>query len=166
MKPTFYQVELIGSGFLAVMTKPVSEWLQVEISGLAMEGVERVISLLEPHEEYELGLNQEGEMCKKNRIDFIRFPIPDRGVPSCVSSFAELTKNTYHQSAGGHSTVIHCRAGIGRSGLVAASVLLHCVFKVEEAFSKVSASRGVNVPDTEQQREWLYENQSVILGRT
>ncbi len=146
------------------MAKPMAEWLEDEISGLAMAGIETVVSLLEPHEEYELGLSQEREYCEKNHIEFVRYPIPDRGVPNSVSSFADLTLNTYHECAGGRSTVIHCRAGIGRTGLVAAGVLLHCGFDVGEAFWHISASRGVNVPDTTQQTDWLYKNKNFILS--
>src|SRR5262249_25284547 len=50
---------------------------------------------------------------------------------------------------------IHCRAGIGRSGLVGAAVLLHCGFTVREAFAAISKARGVQVPDTAEQSEWL-----------
>jgi hypothetical protein len=40
MRPEIYQVELIGSGFLSVMAKPVSgEWIEDELSGIAKEGI-------------------------------------------------------------------------------------------------------------------------------
>ena len=64
----------------------------------------------------------------------------------------------YHETAGGQNTVIHCRAGIGRTGLLAAGVLLRAGFEVDEAFARISDRRGVDVPDTEEQRDWLKEN--------
>ena len=47
MGPTVYEVELIGSGFLAVMAKPVAgEWADDEFSGLYESGIRQVVSLL------------------------------------------------------------------------------------------------------------------------
>ncbi len=156
MGPIFYEIELIGSGFLAVMAKPVAgEWIDDEFAGLHAAGLRQVVSLLEEHEAYELGLSEEKALCEKHDLDFVSYPIPDRGLPPTISSFADLTKAIYHNSAGGQSTVIHCRAGIGRTGLVAAGVLLHAAFDVDDAFQHISKRRGVEVPDTEQQREWL-----------
>ena len=56
------------------------------------------------------------------------------------------------------STVVHCRAGIGRTGVAASGVLLHAGFKPDEAFERISELRGVGVPDTEEQRDWVVGN--------
>ena len=57
MIPDIYQVELIGSGSLSVMAKPVSgEWIEDEFSGIAQFGINRIVSLLEEHESYEVAL--------------------------------------------------------------------------------------------------------------
>ncbi len=59
MKPEIYQVELIGSGILSIMAKPVSgEWIEDEFSGIANEGIDQIVSLLESHEAYEIGLKK------------------------------------------------------------------------------------------------------------
>lgn len=159
MGPKFYNVELIGSGFLAVMAKPVSgEWADEEFSGLREAGIRQVVSLLEPHEAYEFGLVDEQAHREKHGMEFVSYPIPDRGLPPSVQGFANLTRSIYQQSAGGLSTVVHCRAGIGRTGLVAAGVLLHAAFDAKEAFAHVSKRRGVEVPDTDEQRDWLLSN--------
>lgn len=164
MGPTFYEIELIGSGFLAVMAKPVpGEWIDDELSGLFNAGLRQVVSLLEDREAYELGLAEENKLCQKHGLSFVSYPIPDRGLPPTVKGFKELTKSIYHESAGGRSTVVHCRAGIGRTGLVAAGVLLHAGFGVEEAFDHISKRRGVDVPDTQEQREWLFANFEEIV---
>lgn len=158
-------MESIGSGFLAVMAKPVSEWLDDEVSYLAKEGIRRVISLLETREAHELGLQYEAGVCTSKGIEFVSYPIPDRGLPASVSSFRELTKLTYHETAAGKSTAIHCRAGIGRSALVAGGVLLHCGFEVSEAFARISQARRVKVPDTPEQEAWLHEHaHSIAVG--
>ena len=166
MGPTFYEIESIGSGFLAVMAKPVSgEWIDDEFSGLYQAGLRLVVSLLEDHEAFELGLADEKELCEKHGLKFVSYPIPDRGLPPTVSGFSDLTRTIYHESAGGHSTVVHCRAGIGRTGLVAAGVLVHAAFGVDEAFEHISQRRGVEVPDTQEQRDWLLSNYNEVVKR-
>jgi len=167
MKPDIYKVELIGSGFLAVMAKPVaSEWIEEEFKNIALEGIEQIVSLLDQNEAWDVGLQNEKELAEKNGMEFVSFPIKDRGLPESVREFSDFTKNLYHQIAGGKNTVIHCRAGIGRTGIVAAGVLLHCGFEVGEAFEHISQKRGIAVPDTIEQSEWVEVNSVEIVSNT
>ncbi len=167
MGPEIYKVERIGSGFLAIMAKPVAgEWIDDEFSGIAEQDIKQVVSLLEPHEIYDLGLIEEKNLCKKYGMEFYHYPIPDRGIPNSVVDYAIITKNLYYEMAGGKNTVIHCRAGIGRIGIVAAGVLIHCAFEPYEAFQHLSKSRGMTVPDTEEQRDWVISNYEAIVQNT
>lgn len=163
MGPTIYEIERIGSGFLAVMAKPVvGEWVDEEFAGISANGIRQIASLLEQSEAFEVGLDNEKELCERHGMHFVGYPIPDRGLPRSVAEFASFTKNLYHEIAAGESTVVHCRAGIGRTGLVAAGILLHAAFEPQEAFLHLSKIRGVDVPDTEEQRDWLCDNYAEI----
>jgi protein tyrosine phosphatase (PTP) superfamily phosphohydrolase (DUF442 family) len=156
MTPDIYKVELIGSGSLSVMAKPVSgEWIDDEFSGIAKWGINRIVSLLEPREEMEVGLSEEKQYAEKYGMEFISYPIKDRGLPESIPGYLGFTKRLYHEAAGGLNTVVHCRAGIGRTGIIAAGVLLHCGFEPREAIEHISMQRGVAVPDTEEQIEWV-----------
>ncbi len=167
MKPEIYQVELIGSGILFIMAKPVSgEWIEDEFSGLANEGINQIVSLLESPESYEIGLQDEEQLANKNGMSYLSFQIKDRGIPSSVMQFSKFTKSLYHDIAAGKSTVIHCRSGIGRAGLVVGGVLLHCGFTAKEAFAHISKKRGVEVPDTVEQESWLISNSNEITNIT
>ncbi len=138
------------------MAKPVSgEWIDDEFSGIAVWGIDRIVSLLERHEEIEVGLSEEKRYAEKYGIDYISFPIKDRGLPESIQEYLAFTKRLYHEAAGGLNTVIHCRAGIGRTGIIAAGILLHCGFEPHEAIEHISRHRGVAVPDTEEQIEWV-----------
>lgn len=165
MKPDIYTVERIGKGFLAVMAKPVAgEWIEDEFSNIAQEGILQIISLLEQHEVHEVGLQNEKALAENNGMVFISYPIKDRGLPESAAGFAQFTKSVHQQIASGVNTVIHCRAGIGRTGIVAAGVLLHCGFGGEEAFRLISQKRGVQVPDTDEQRAWVIANYGLITN--
>lgn len=156
MKPDIYQVELIGSGSLSVMAKPVSgEWIEDEFESIRNSGINRIVSLLERHEEFDLGLRDEQLLAEKYNMDFVSYPIPDRKVPNSIDNYLGFTERLYREATGGLHTVIHCRAGIGRAGLVAAGVLLYCGFEPTNAFEHISEKRGVKVPDTQEQIDWV-----------
>jgi len=55
----------------------------------------------------------------------------------------------------GNKVAVHCRQGIGRSGLIAAGVLLTSGMGVEKAIEIVSAARGETVPETSTQVQWI-----------
>ena len=163
MQPTLYQVERIGSGLLAVMGRPrAGDWASDEFASLARLGVTEIVSLLESAEARELGLARESEYCAAAGIRFHSFPIADRGVPASVEDLSRLACRLYHSCAGGSFAAVHCRAGIGRSGVVAAAVLLHSGFIAPDALSAISKARGVEVPDTAEQRQWLTRHQVAI----
>lgn len=160
-------MERIGDGILAVMAKPVAgEWVEDEIRAIAQQGMHRIVSLLELPEEREVGLSEERRLAEKHGMQFLSYPIQDRGVPCSVQEFGGFVGKIYRSVHTGVNTVIHCRAGIGRTGLVTAAVLLHCGYKPLEAFALVSKKRGVLVPDTEEQSEWLEQHSVAILEYT
>lgn len=50
---------------------------------------------------------------------------------------------------------MHCRAGIGRSAIIAASLLALNGTDVDLAFKLVTEARGCPVPDTPEQKKWV-----------
>ncbi|MEM7012589.1 MAG: dual specificity protein phosphatase family protein [Verrucomicrobiota bacterium] len=144
---------------LAVMPRPVSgEWIEDEFANIAKIGVNVVVSLLEPEEAEELGLGDEAELCEQNGIKLISFPIQDRCLPKSLNEFCDLIETIDEILNDGETVAVHCRAGIGRSGIVAAAILIRSGLEVAEAFTKVSAARGMEVPDTNEQRHWIESN--------
>ena len=108
------------------MPRPrAGEWLDDEIIGWQMEGIDTVVSLLELAEISELGLEREAELSREHGIEFISFPIPDRGLPASLPDATTLAQAVALQVREGKAVAIHCRAGIGRSSLIAAGVLSH-----------------------------------------
>jgi protein-tyrosine phosphatase len=156
IKPQMYKVKTMGQGFLAVMAKPVAgEWIEDEFLAIAQADIKQIVSLLEANEAYELGLQNEQKYTEKNHMEFISFPIKDRNIPLSRPKFEQLIQQLYQDITQGKNTVIHCRAGIGRTGMVAAAILMQDGFSVESACEKVSSKRGVVVPETQAQRDWL-----------
>jgi protein-tyrosine phosphatase len=103
---------------------------------------------------HELGLAGEPRLCHDFGMDFRQHPILDRGVPE-PAAFVRLARDVYGQLGAGRSIAIHCRAGIGRSGMLACAVAVLTGLDCDAAIALVSAARGVRVPDTEEQAAFL-----------
>ncbi|TWB83055.1 dual specificity protein phosphatase-like protein [Nitrospirillum amazonense] len=143
-------------GRLAIMARPrAGDWLEDEVAAWHAAGVNEVISLLEPAEVSELGLMSEEALCRGLGMAFTSLPIPDRGVPDSRRQVASLARRLSRDVAAGLSVAVHCRAGIGRSSLLAACVMASTGLDASAAFARIAQARGVPVPDTEGQRAWV-----------
>lgn len=155
MLPTTYQVIELGNGILSVMAKPVpGEYIEDEFIGLARLGINKIVCLLEDWEQKELGLASEELLCQKHGLKYHSFPIPDRGLPN-TNLALELAEQLYNEICKGSHIAVHCRAGIGRTGIIAGAILLHSGMSSTSAFELISKARGIRVPDTEEQENWL-----------
>jgi len=156
MHSDIYWIDASLTGRLAIMARPrAGDWLVDEIDNWRNAGIDCVVSLLEPSEVHELGLAEEAGLCRGKQMAFISFPIPDRQVPSSINETLILAGALHDLIASGKAVAVHCRAGIGRSGLIAACVLSRFDVEALRAFSLISAARGVAVPDTAKQRDWV-----------
>jgi len=141
---------------LAIMPRPrAGEWLEDEISSWHRSGIRTVVSLLEVQEVAELGLGDEPRLCTTHGIEFVSFAIPDRGVPTSHGALNRLILPLVSKVQAGHMVAVHCRAGIGRSAVVAAGILLRSGVPYPQVFPALSRARGVAVPDTEAQMDWV-----------
>ena len=163
--PEIYRIASIGRGYLAVMAHPASKGSpEIAIAALAAAGVKQVVSLLETGEARALGLEREAELVGLHSMRFLSSPIPDMGLPGSIDEFAGLSHQLHLQIESGTNTLLHCRGGIGRSGLLAAGVLLHEGLDAQQAFAEVARKRGRQVPETPRQGAWLTANHAAIVA--
>jgi protein-tyrosine phosphatase len=145
-------------GRLAIATRPRGgDWLEDEISGWRRAGIDVVVSLLENDEADQLDLLDEPKVAEANGIHFISFPIPDRSAPASVPASLLLMANVSSALDEGKNVAVHCRQGVGRSGLIAAGILATSGFDPKRAIDIVSAARGLAVPETPDQRRWVQQ---------
>ena len=154
-RPELHWVQGIDPHRLALMPRPRGgEWLADEVASWHGASVNTVVSLLEAREVRELDLDEQPVLCRHQGIEFLQFPITDRGVPASDARLLELVSALHDRLQQGRSVAIHCRAGIGRTGLVAACLLHLLGVPGRDVFHLLSRSRGVAVPDTQAQAEW------------
>ncbi len=143
-------------GKLALAARPRGgDWLDDEIESWRREGIGTIFSLLTAEEEADLDIAAEASIAKGHGMKFWSFPIVDRQVPVSESSLAQALRNLETELDAGRNVVLHCRQGIGRTGLVAACLLVMNGMEPAAAIETLSAARGVPVPETPEQRRWI-----------
>ncbi|WP_082507377.1 MULTISPECIES: dual specificity protein phosphatase family protein [unclassified Duganella] len=157
MSAEVYWVRDIEPLRLAIMPRPRGgDWLEDEIAGWKRSGVTHVVSLLHRYEIEELSISNEAALCKVSGIEYKSLPIQDRSTPASSADFFALVHELTSLVQNNHGVAVHCRAGIGRSGLTAACVLLKLGIPAAEAFAILSRARRLPVPDTQSQVEWFH----------
>ena len=167
MRPQVYWINLPMAGRLGIMARPrAGDWLDDEISGWRAQSIDIIISLLEQEEVSELGLQREAGLCREQGMEFLSFPIPDRGVPESLHDALALAQAVATKLGEGRAVAVHCRAGIGRSSLIAACALVCSGSDPAAAFEVIGEARGVSVPDTERQRDWVtaFRDSAIAVG--
>jgi protein-tyrosine phosphatase len=129
--------------------------LRGDLRELRAAGAIVLVSLLTPPEARSLGLQREGELAVDAGLDYVSFPIADCSVPRRRSGARSFLADTLVLLRQGDRVVVHCRAGVGRSGLVCAALLVLDGARPEDAWALVAQARGLPVPETAEQRLWV-----------
>ncbi|HMR06752.1 MAG TPA: cyclin-dependent kinase inhibitor 3 family protein [Polyangiaceae bacterium] len=86
--------------------------------------VSMLVSLVEDHELASLQISELVKAAGAVELSVLRFPFADAGIPSAVEPLVALVDQILETTAAGQNVVIHCRGGLGRTGLVAACCLI------------------------------------------
>lgn len=157
MSSLVYWIDSFSVGRLAIVARPRGgDWLRDEVAAWRESGIDTVVDLLTVEERQDLDLREQPTICHSVGIEHVSFSISDRGVPDDRSAVKRLVHDILRQASNGKSIGVHCRAGIGRSALITACVLVESEQTSEDAFATIATARGVRVPDTEEQRAWVH----------
>jgi protein-tyrosine phosphatase len=129
--------------------------LQDEMRSLKNQGIDILVSLLTPEEEALLELEKEGEQARSHGLEFFSHPVLDRNVPDSPKETWALAAGLADRFAAGKKIAVHCRMGIGRSPLLVACILVTRGLAPDDAWTAIATARGLPVPDTLEQRDWL-----------
>ncbi|MGJ8618056.1 MAG: protein-tyrosine phosphatase family protein [Sulfitobacter sp.] len=156
MPPEIYRVADNLPGSLFIMPCPSGDHLGRDIGFYRDQGVDTVVSMLAPDEADMLGLSHEAEACTRAGIEFLSSPIKDFGLPDVVI-FDSLVAQIAAMLSNGRHVAVHCRAGVGRSGMVTAATLIALGSDADNAVRQISSVRGVSIPDTVEQGRFIAE---------
>lgn len=155
MLPKIYTVARPGPGAVSTMSHPAGgTLLEGKLRGLRQLGVDVLVSAQTDAERVECDLVDQARTAAAVGLEFVCFPIDDMTVPD-VRSAVEAVRPLHAWYRAGAHVVFHCRAGIGRSSLLAGLPLGMDGVEPGEAWRLISAARGFRVPDTGEQEEWL-----------
>lgn len=128
-----------------------------QFAALRKAGVDILVSMLEDKERQWLGVRDSEALCAANGIEFISVPVPDHSVPTSHDFILPHAQKLAARLHAGKGVLFHCLAGIGRSPLMAACTLALLGHDVHSSFARISATRRIEVPDTDEQLRFAIE---------
>ncbi|MDP9474172.1 MAG: cyclin-dependent kinase inhibitor 3 family protein [Actinomycetota bacterium] len=150
----------LGMTFAPGMRAPSlgGDWerhLVTDLKSLEEEhGIGVLVSLMEEHEYRGYGIPQLYERDQFHGIGVRRFAIRDMGIPKEAESreFEAMVREVIENLERGRNVAVHCRGGLGRTGTVAACILVALGrHTAEEAIGAVRAARKGAVQTREQE---------------
>ena len=151
------------------------EMTRERLSRLLEAGVDCFLDLTRPQEiaPYDASLPPQ--------VDYLRCPVVDHAIPSDPRAMTEILGCLLGALREGRVVYLHCRAGIGRTGMVVGCLLIEQGFAGEEALAELNrlwrqSARSAHwpmVPETDEQvdyvRRWiplLAEDSDPLLAPT
>lgn len=150
-----YQIARIGRGQLYAMPMPAWNNLEGDAAHYAKLGVNLVVSHLEPHEAIAMGLRDEAAVLAQFGLDFLPIPIQDRNLPTDEAAYFQHILALRDKLHEGVNIAVHCRAGIGRTGVTCCCLLMGEGHSGKDAVDWVRDARQCAIPDTEEQYDYI-----------
>lgn len=121
----------------------LAEGLEADLVAIAAWGAAALLSLIGAEEMERLGVADLGGRASAHGLEWHHLPITDFGVPG--ASFEAAWRTTgpvlHDHLTRGRSVLVHCRAGLGRSGLIAARLLVERGMVPDQAIRCIRQAR-------------------------
>lgn len=149
-------IEVAEGGRIAQSHRPrAGDGLIEDLGALRSAGVDVLVSCLTEQDEKRWGLEREFFEAQAAGLEFLQHPIVDHDVPRSTEETLAFAGALAGRLKDGQCIVVHCLAGIGRSGLLTVATLAKTGWPLERALDQASNARGFIVPETPAQRAWL-----------
>ena len=135
------------------MTGPWARDLQADLAAIRDWGATTLVTLIEDHEFGLLKVASLGRAAGDAGLDWRHLPIRDVSVPGAAfeAGWKRLGPLLLERLRRGERIVVHCRGGLGRSGLVAAKILVELGIAPRDAINRVRAVRRGAIETAEQE---------------
>lgn len=119
-------------------------------------GTDVLVSLMQMHEHTEASIRDLYAAVERHGIRSVPFEIVDVSVPDDGDqrAFAALIEDLHAELASGRNVTVHCKGGLGRSGMVAACLLVRTGLEPDLAIDVVRTHRPGSI-QTYAQEEYV-----------
>ncbi|MFP2769883.1 cyclin-dependent kinase inhibitor 3 family protein [Oceanisphaera sp. KMM 10153] len=135
----------IQQGALLLTPCPGTQGVELceSLSQLKADGATAVITLMTAAELDEEGLQDYSSAVKAAGLDWFHLPVPDFGVPGAdfEQAWAVCHRELQQRLHAGDTLALHCKGGSGRTGMVAAKLMLAAGAAPEDAITAIQALR-------------------------
>lgn len=132
--------------------------LKEDVRAIRAWGASTVVTLIEDHEFHLLEIENLEQEVRAQGMDWMHLPIIDVSFPD--KRFEDtwvLAGATLHERLdAGHRILVHCRGGLGRTGVVAGRILVERGFVPRTAIHRVRAVRPHAIETSAQERYVLH----------
>jgi len=138
----------------AAMTGSWARDLEADLIAIREWGSATLVTLIESHEFALLKVPDLGRCARELGFDWHHLPIRDVGIPGKPFETGWVRSGPILCDAlkAGKRVTVHCRGGLGRSGLVAARLLVDLGVRPRDAINRVRAVRPGAIETREQER--------------
>ncbi len=135
------------------MSGPWARDLDTDLAAIQAWGASALVTLVEQHELVHLGVDGLGQRVRAMGLAWYHLPIRDVSIPTPEFETQWRTSGQALRARllGGQALVVHCRGGLGRTGLIAARLLIELGESPPTALHRVRAARPGAVETREQE---------------
>ena len=134
------------------MSGPWARDLDTDLAAIQAWGASALVTLVEQHELVHLGVGGLGQRVLAMGLDWYHLPIRDVSIPTpeFETQWRTSGQALRERLLGGQALVVHCRGGLGRTGLIAARLLIELGESPQTALRRVRTARPGAVETPEQ----------------
>ena len=126
--------------------------LDEDLRALArVHGATALVTLLEEPEIERRVAPDFPERARRAGLELVSFPIPDGWVPESLEATSQLVASIVDRLLTGQTIVVHCLAGLGRTGTIASCCLVACGRPPADAIRAVRAARPGSLQNSAQE---------------
>ncbi len=140
----------------AALTGAWNRDLDTDLQAILDWGAKVLVTLMEDYELRQLGVSEIGERASELGLEWYHLPIQDVSIPDSEfeKAWEEVSPILHKHLDAGEHVVLHCRGGLGRTGTIAARMLVETGETPQNALHRVRVAR-VGTVETEEQEEYI-----------